>query len=81
MICVHHNEVLKSLLTNIHHITIYLGPEYSDKLALMLLDDDDEDDETEYVSALHYDSEDYERRGFWNEYTGREGQFIILTLT
>ena len=51
MICVHHNEVLKSLLTNIHHITIYLGPEYSDKLALMLLDDDDEDDDTEYVSA------------------------------
>ena len=48
----------------------------------MLLDDDDEDDDMEYVSALHaHDSEDYERRGFWNEYTGREGQFINSILT
>ena len=44
----------------------------------MFLDDDDEDDDMEYVSAVHaYDREDYERRGFWNEYTGREGQLSV----
>ena len=56
------------------------APEYSDRMALLLLDDDDEDDETEYVSALHSDPEEEERNGFWNEFTGRDGQFMRETL-
>ena len=52
------------------------GPEFSEKAALLLIDDDDEDDDTEYVSALHQDDDEEERNGFWNEYTGREGQFM-----
>ena len=54
--------------------------EYSDRAALLLLDDDDEDDETEYVSALHSDPEEEERNGFWNDFTGRDGQFMRETL-